>query len=60
MKITIAFLPDEAWIVTGLVAFVNHLCPGAKVRKSERHPPFKHVYLTTKKPENPCNFSEND
>ena len=52
MKITIAYIPDEQETVTTSVAVLRHIFPDIKVRKSERHPPFKHIYLTTKKPEN--------
>lgn len=54
MKITLAYIPDEEEIATATVAVLHQLHPGAKVRKSDRHPPFKHIYLTTKKPENTC------
>lgn len=54
MKITLAHIPDEEETATATVAVLRQLHPGAKVRKSDRHPPFKHIYLTTKKPENPC------
>lgn len=54
MKITLAHIPDEEETATATVAVLRQLHPGAKVRKSARHPPFKHIYLTTKKPENPC------
>lgn len=54
MKITIAYIPDEEQTVTISVAALRRISPSMKVRKSERHPPFKHIYLTTKKPENPC------
>lgn len=54
MKITLAYIPDEEETATATVAVLRQLHPGAKARKSDRHPPFKHIYLTTKKPENPC------
>ena len=54
MKISIAHLPEEQEKAAGTLAALLYLHPGAKVRKSDRHPPFKHIYLTTKKPENPC------
>lgn len=55
MKITIAYLPDEQEAVTTSVAALRHIFPNVKVRKSDRHPPFKHIYLTTKMSRNPCN-----
>ena len=54
MKITIAYIPDEQEAVTISVAALRRISPNMKVRKSDRHPPFRHIYLTTKKPENPC------
>lgn len=59
MKITLAYMPEEQEDAAVTVAALQRLYPAAKVRKSERHPPFKHTYLTTKKPENPCNFKGN-
>ena len=60
MKVTIAHLPGEEREAASIQQFICDLCTPVKVRKSDRHPPFKHVYLTTKKPENPCNSSKND
>lgn len=54
MKITIAYIPDEEEAVTTSVAALRRIFPDIGTRKSDRHPPFKHIYLTTKKPENPC------
>jgi len=54
VKITLAYIPDEQEAVTTSVTALRHIFPNMKVRKSDRHPPFKHIYLTTKKPENPC------
>lgn len=50
MKIIVAYLPEEEREADLICRFVHRLCPG-KVRKSDRHPPFKHIYLTTKKAE---------
>ncbi len=47
MKITIAYLPEEEREADLICRFVHRLCPG-KVRKSDRHPPYLHIYLTTK------------
>lgn len=54
MKITIAYTEGEELRASAIEEFARSVFPKAKVRKSERHPPFKHIYLTTKKPENPC------
>jgi len=58
MKITIAYLPDEDRNVGIIRAFVKGLFPETKVRESDRHAPFKHIYLTTKKPEKACGAKE--
>ncbi len=55
MKITIAYLPEEEREADLINRFVQGLLPIEKVRKSDRHPPFKHIYLTTKRPETPEN-----
>ncbi|USF26950.1 hypothetical protein N510_001883 [Firmicutes bacterium ASF500] len=59
MKITIAYLPEEFREADLIHRFAQGLLDGAKVRKSDRHPPYKHIYLTAKKPETPCNSEEN-
>lgn len=51
MKIKVAFLPEEEKQAAATVAQLVKIHPGAKVHKKEAHPPFKHVYLTTRKPE---------
>ena len=48
MKITLAYIPDEEETATATAAVLRQLHPGAKVRKSDRHPPFKHIYLPLK------------
>ena len=53
MKITIAYLPEEQQEVAAGVAALRQLQPGLKVRKSDRHKPFSHLYLTTRKPAKP-------
>lgn len=52
MKITLAYLPGEDQEVADIQASILRQFPGAKIRKSEAHPPFKHIYVTTKKPAN--------
>ena len=54
MKITIAYLPAEEEKAMRLMDLVCAECKNAKINKSALHPPFKHIYLSTKKPENPC------
>lgn len=52
MKITISYIEDEQKEAATIVAVLRRLQPGFKVRESDRHKPFLHVYLTTKKPGN--------
>lgn len=49
MKISIAYLPDEESEAAADLAALRQLHPRLKVRKSESHPPFRHIYLTTTK-----------
>lgn len=57
MKISISYRPDDAdeeKQVDIIRAFLKNFLPGAKVRFSDRHKPFLHIYLATKKPGKPC------
>lgn len=56
MKITIAHLPEEEQEAAASVAALRQLHPRLKVRKSDAHPPFKHIYLTMKKPNKTSNL----
>lgn len=58
MKITIAYLSEEEHKAGAIESFIKELYPGVKVRKSELHAPFKHIYLSTKKPEKHCGSKE--
>lgn len=49
MKITIAYTEESNADAAASVAALKEVLPGAKVKKSEKHPPFKHIYLTTPK-----------
>lgn len=59
VKITIAYISDEQEAAANVVAALRRLHPGVKVRESDRTPPFKHLYLTTKKPGKPHGFGKN-
>lgn len=58
MKATIAHLPEEEAQAKAWVASIKAAEPGVKVRKSDAHPPFKHIYLTTGKPAKRCKSNE--
>ena len=49
MKITIAYLPGEAEKAATLIKATQELLEVEKIRESERHAPYTHVYITTKK-----------
>lgn len=59
MKITFAYLPAEEQEAAADLAALRQLHPGMKVRKSNAHPPFRHIYLTTTKPAKPCDSKGN-
>ena len=53
MKITIAYLPEEQQKANNLLRCLYSFLGDSvdKVRESNNHAPFKHTYLTTRKPE---------
>lgn len=53
MKITIAYLPAEDQEAAAVETAILQLFPGARIHKRAAHPPYKHTYLTTKKPGKP-------
>ena len=59
MKISIAYLPEEHQAAGIIKRVICATFGGVKVRKSDRHPPFIHIYLTTTKPEKPNNSGDN-
>lgn len=54
MKITISYIAGEEREAALIQRFADRLLDGAKVRKNDLHPPFKHIYLTTRKPQKAC------
>ena len=52
MKITLAYIAEEEEAAAADPAALLQVHPGAKVRKSDRHPPWKHIYLATREPGN--------
>lgn len=49
MKITIAYTQDEERSACLAVRLLLRIFPAIRVHKSEHHPPYKHIYMTTKK-----------
>lgn len=60
MKITFAFVDGEEQAARTLVRLIDSFLGGVKVHETNTHPPFKHIYLTSKKPQKCCNSNEND
>ena len=56
MKITISYMATEEREAAGVLAALLALLPGVRVHKNTSKPPYIHVYLTTRKPGNPCNI----
>lgn len=54
MKIIIAYIPGEELAARTVEEFARAVFTDVKVRKSDRHPPFQHMYLTTGKPRKRC------
>ena len=54
MKIKISYKPEEEKEAAASVAAFLRLHPGAIVRKSDRHDPFRHIYIATQRTEKPC------
>ena len=54
MKIKISYKPDEEKEATASVVAFLRIHPGATVRKSDRHDPFRHIYIATQRTEKPC------
>ncbi len=54
MKVTIAHTAEEQEEADTVLSALRPLLAWEKIRKTDRHPPFLHLYLTTKKPGKPC------
>lgn len=56
MKVKITYLPGEEREAETLHNCAKELLKPVKVQRSDRHPPYKHIYIATEKqPETPCN-----
>ena len=49
MKIRIAYTAGEHMAATLLCETVRSLFPGVRVHESAERPPYRHIFLTTKK-----------
>lgn len=53
MKVTIAYLPGEEREADILRRAACSMLDVEKVRESDRHAPYRHIYIATRKPEGP-------
>ena len=58
MKIRICYQADETENADALAADIRKLLPNASVKRSDRHPPYRHIYISYCS-ENTCFFKEN-
>ena len=47
MKVKISYLPEEEKTVAAELAAFRLRHPAAKIRRSDRHPPYRPIYLAT-------------
>lgn len=47
MKITIAHLVEEIQQAESVEAFIKKEHPTATVKRSQKHPPYRHIYIAT-------------
>lgn len=45
MKITISYLPAEEREAQGIAKMIRSLFERCKVRQTENHPPYRHIYV---------------
>ena len=58
MKIRICYQASEAKRADALAADIKKRLPNASVKRSDRHPPYRHIYISHCS-ENTCFFKEN-
>lgn len=46
MKIKISYLPEEESAAVAAQRILQQQNPDAKIRKSDRHPPYRQIYLS--------------
>lgn len=60
MKVKIAYLPGEEQEAEALHNCAKELLKPVKVNRSDRHAPYRHIYIATKKqPDTPCKKENN-
>lgn len=50
MKIRIAYFPEEEKQAHAVAAMARHLLGEIRIRNTDKHDPFRHLYITTKRP----------
>lgn len=55
MKIKISYEANEEYDALDIVGYIKGRFPDVKCRKSNRYPPFYHIYLAIKNRGNPHN-----
>ena len=58
MKVKISYTVDETENADALAADIKKRLPNASVKRSERDPPYRHIYISYCS-ENDCFFKEN-
>ena len=58
MKIKISYTADETENADALAEDIRKRIPNASVKRSDRHPPYRHLYISYCS-ENTCVFKEN-
>lgn len=60
MKVKIAYLPEEQRSAMAVAVAVRETLGEVKCHLSDRHPPFKHIYLSSNISPKPHNNAKND
>ena len=58
MKVKISYTAGETENADALAADIKKRLPSASVKRSDRHPPYRHIYISYCS-ENTCFFKEN-
>lgn len=58
MKIKITYIPEEGGLATCIVETIRRLLPSVRVHENDENPPYRHIFLTTKKSKNSRNIKE--
>lgn len=59
VKIHISYTPDDEPLAVKLEGIIKGLLPRHKVKKSIGTPPYKHLYFTPTKAQNPTKYKGN-